>query len=109
MLWKEVLCWKVVLFYSYFWIILKANPFIGGVLCHLCIHFHLLLDLHFMANHLYPEVITVEKLISCFKVTCEIPFHIVSLTHWEYHVFLQFVLQPHPGLYDLEGYGFFLN
>ena len=33
---------------------LTLLTFIGGLLCHLCIHFHLFLDLLSMANHLYP-------------------------------------------------------
>lgn len=28
---------------------------IGGLLCHLCPHFHLFLDVFFVAEHLYPE------------------------------------------------------
>lgn len=45
------------------------------------IHFQLFLDLLFVANHLYPQVIPMKEVKSCFKMTYEIPFHILNLAH----------------------------
>lgn len=46
---------------------------IGGLLCHLCPHFHFFLDLLYVAEHLYPEVIPMGKVKSYFKGT--VKFH----------------------------------
>lgn len=84
---EEAFCWKKQ---SFGFVVPSSSSkkltlftFIGGLLCHFCTRFHLFLDLLSAANHLYREVVPIEKVKFCFKVTYEIPFHILNLAHWK--------------------------
>lgn len=108
---EEALSWKnnpLVLLFPLLDSSEKLTSFtcIGGLLCHLCTQFHLFLDLVFVENHFYPEVIPMEKVKSYFKVTYEILFHILNVTHWKYHIFILFCYPTHA-LYYLRTRGSF--